>query len=132
MLHFLQPLAALVPYTVFSIIYWAAGGRRENGLSYIYPILNWENLHLTIPFVLVGLTIGLPLVHCFIWSLHLMRDYLLTRFNERTFTKQKTYQSQWNPAFVLEESCVKNSCQTTSNANPPACANQINELVLFQ
>lgn len=107
MSHFYQPLAALVPYVIFSVIYWAAGGRRENGISFIYPVLNWENLELTAPFLVIGLTIGLPLVHGLIWTLHLLRDRILTRFNERKL--KCTYQSQWNSAFVLEEACTKTS-----------------------
>ncbi len=101
MLHFHHSFAALGPYVVFSAIYWAAGGQRENGLSYIYPILNWENLSLTVPFVLVGLTIGLPLVHGVIWSLHVLRDRVIQC--ARKSDEQNDYQSRWNPAFVLDE-----------------------------
>lgn len=108
MLHFHHSFAALGPYVVFSAIYWAAGGRRENGLSYIYPILNWENLSLTVPFVLVGLTIGLPLVHGVIWSLHVLRDRVIQC--ARKFDEQNDYyQSRWNPAFVLDETGGVNS-----------------------
>lgn len=103
MLHFHHSFAALGPYVVFSAIYWAAGGQRENGLSYIYPILNWENLSLTVPFVLVGLTIGLPLVHGVIWSLHLLRDRVIKCARKETSDEQHDYQSRWNPAFVLDD-----------------------------
>ena len=103
MLHFYQSLAALGPYVVFSAIYWAVGGRRENGLSYIYPILNWENLSLTVPFVTVGLMVGLPIVHGLIWSLHLLRDRVIRCAEIATFDDQHDYRSRWNPAFVLDE-----------------------------
>ncbi|EFX90156.1 hypothetical protein DAPPUDRAFT_232695 [Daphnia pulex] len=110
MLHFHHSFAALGPYVVFSAIYWAAGGQRENGLSYyIYPILNWENLSLTVPFVLVGLTIGLPLVHGVIWSLHVLRDRVIQC--ARKFDEQNDYyQSRWNPAFVWD----RTSCSVPS------------------
>jgi hypothetical protein len=109
MLHFYQSLAALGPYVVFSAIYWAAGGRRENGLSYIYPILNWENLSLTVPFVTVGLMIGLPFVHGLIWSLHLLRDRVINCARRGTFDEQNDYQSRWNPAFVLDETSANSA-----------------------
>ena len=108
MLHFYQSLAALGPYVIFSAIYWAAGGRRENGLSYIYPILNWENLSLTVPFVTVGMMIGLPLVHGLIWSLHYLRDRTMYCAKNETFDEQDDYQSNWNPAFVLDETSANN------------------------
>lgn len=117
MLHFYQSLAALGPYTAFSAIYWAAGGRRENGLSYIYPILNWENLRLTVPFVTVGLMIGTPLVHALIWSLHLLRDRVIKCAKRGIFDdEQHDYQSRWNPAFVLDETSANSSSATVIKA----------------
>ncbi|EFX69513.1 hypothetical protein DAPPUDRAFT_300907 [Daphnia pulex] len=51
-------MAVLVPYFLFTVAYWAAGGHNEYGGSYIYPVLNWDNLPLTIPFVMGILTAG--------------------------------------------------------------------------
>ncbi len=75
-LHFFHPLAFLTAYAAFSAIYWAAGGRNENGQSYIYVYLNWENLNSTIPFVAIGLFVLLPLIHAGLWVLHYLRDSL--------------------------------------------------------
>lgn len=100
MLHFHHSLAALIPYVTFSAIYWAAGGTRENGLSYIYPILNWENLSLTVPFLMMGLIFGLPFVHGIIWSLHLLRDRLIRCCK---CDDHHDHQSQWNSAFVPDD-----------------------------
>ena len=75
-LHFFHPLAFLTAYIAFSAIYWAAGGRNEDGLSYIYGFLNWEKLNYTIPFVAIGLFVLLPLIHVGLWVLHFLRDSL--------------------------------------------------------
>lgn len=79
LLHFYQPLVLFVAYVAFSLIFWAFGGRNEAGLSYIYPILNWENLRLTVPFVFIGLIIGLPIIHAGLWTLHQLRDFCCNR-----------------------------------------------------
>ena len=75
-LHFFHPLAFLTAYVAFSAIYWAAGGRNEDGLSYIYVFLNWENLEFTVAFVTIGLFIVLPLIHVLLWGLHCLRDFI--------------------------------------------------------
>lgn len=76
LLHFYHPFTALLAYTAFSVIYWAAGGRTKYGVTYIYSVLNWNNLGLTIPFVCIGLFVGIPIVHVILWALHKLRDFL--------------------------------------------------------
>jgi hypothetical protein len=111
-------MAKTTQYTNYSLTvrrvqcHLLGGGRSERKrtllYSFIYPILNWENLSLTVPFVLVGLTIGLPLVHGVIWSLHVLRDRVIQC--ARKFDEQNDYyQSRWNPAFVLDETGGANS-----------------------
>lgn len=111
-------MAKTTQYTNYSLTvrcvqcHLLGGGRSERKrtllYSFIYPILNWENLSLTVPFVLVGLTIGLPLVHGVIWSLHVLRDRVIQC--ARKFDEQNDYyQSRWNPAFVLDETGGDNS-----------------------
>ena len=75
LLHFYHPLVILLAYTGFTAIYWAAGGRTDTGSSYIYPVTNWENLKLTLPFVVIGLFVVLPIVHFLFWLLHQLRDF---------------------------------------------------------
>ena len=79
LMHFYNPLLVLLSYVVFSAIYWAAGGVTERGLTYIYPILNWEDLSTTGPVVSIGCFVALPLLHASIWALHLLRDYIFLR-----------------------------------------------------
>ncbi|EFX69514.1 hypothetical protein DAPPUDRAFT_258434 [Daphnia pulex] len=100
-LHFHHSLAVFLPYVTFSIIYWAAGGRRENGIPAIYPVLNWDNLPLTIPFVLAGLTVGVFFGHALVWALHLLRDRVLrTCTTKDELVDKGHFQSQSNPGFV--------------------------------
>ena len=80
-------------------------------------VLNWDNLNLTIPFVVAGLIVGLPLVHAFIWVLHLLRDRLLVVNNEN-LEIQDTHRSQWNPTFVLEENRADCSTVVIKSATP--------------
>lgn len=50
-LHFYIPFIYLTIYLIFTLIYYYAGGLTPDGKSAIYPIMDWENLQVTIPFV---------------------------------------------------------------------------------
>lgn len=79
LMHFYHPFVFWLAYIAFSSIYWAAGGVNPSGNSYIYPVLNWDNLDLTAPFVVIGLFVALPIVHALLWGLHLLRDFAVGR-----------------------------------------------------
>lgn len=79
LLHFYQPVLVVGLYVVFSVIYWAAGGRNSNGSPYIYPVTNWANPGLTVPLVMGTVLVFIPLIHAFLWVLHQLRDWLLLR-----------------------------------------------------
>ncbi len=83
LLHFYQPLTVLSAFVTFSAIYWAAGGRNEYGMHYIYPILDWDRLSFTFSIVIPSLVIVLPLLHGVLWGLHQLRDCC---FNQRRHT----------------------------------------------
>ena len=42
-LHFFYPVIFSFTYIIFSIIYWAAGGKNHNGRPYIYSSLNYPS-----------------------------------------------------------------------------------------
>ena len=88
LLHFYHPFVIMLAYVAFTAIYWAAGGRTDQGLSYIYPVTNWENLKLTVPFVIVGLFVVLPLVHSLLWLLHQLRDFCFRSFRVNDFPSE--------------------------------------------
>ena len=54
-LHFYQPMFYLLVYLTFNLIYFLSGGLTPLGNHAIYPIMDWENLPLTIPFMLLTL-----------------------------------------------------------------------------
>ncbi|XP_053628688.1 protein rolling stone isoform X2 [Cherax quadricarinatus] len=51
-LHFYIPLCFMIVYLVFTLIYWAVGGTTPDGKSAIYPIVDWDNLSVTLPFII--------------------------------------------------------------------------------
>ena len=79
LMHFYQPGLVMLAYTIFSAVYWAVGGVTEEGLHYIYPILNWDNPSFTAPLIVDGLVILVPFVHFLVWALHQLRDYVLDK-----------------------------------------------------
>ncbi|KZS20165.1 putative Rolling stone [Daphnia magna] len=106
LLHFTHSLAIFIPYGVFSVIYWAAGGRRENGMSAIYPLLDWDNVSVTLPRVTVGLILGLLFIHGLVWALHLFRDRVLNCVNSHRTEEKPALHGQWNPALNIDENRV--------------------------
>ena len=78
LLHVFQPIAILVMYAVFSVIYWAAGGVDYEGNHYIYDILDWDKPDSALIFLAGGLVAMFPL-HAIIWSIHLLRDHVRRR-----------------------------------------------------
>ena len=52
-LHFYVPFTYLLTYVTFTIIYYFAGGTTEDGNHAIYPITDWENLKVTLPFIIL-------------------------------------------------------------------------------
>lgn len=77
LLHFYQPVLFVVSYFIFTLIYWAAGGRDPKGFPYIYTITNWANPSFSIPLAVCTVLIVVPLIHTFVWTLHQVRNWLL-------------------------------------------------------
>lgn len=114
MSHFFHSAGVIIPYFVFSLIYWAAGGRRENGLSYLYPVLNWDNLSVTMPCVTVGLVVGLPTVHGAMWALHWLRDRTISFTNQCKFNQQEVYGGQWDRTSSLQEDSTSSTTDSST------------------
>lgn len=79
LMHFYQPALCVTLYGLFTIAYWAAGGLNPFGFPYIYAILNWSKPAQTVPSVIIGLLVILPLIHVFVWTLHQIRDVCLSK-----------------------------------------------------
>ena len=101
LMHFYQPFVVILAYVAFSAIYWAAGGVNSEGKTYIYPVLDWDNLGLTVPFVCVGLFVAIPVVHALFWGLHQLRDYVFRIQTDRKSTSDETTDGQPNLAYEL-------------------------------
>ena len=79
-LHIFYPLLLSVPYGIFTLIYWRAGGTDPESNEYIYSVLDYEND--SISFVLLVIVVLSPtLFHFFL--------FLLARFRDVTFQKIK-------------------------------------------
>ena len=101
LLHFYHTFLALLAYVAFTVIYWAAGG--ENilyGTTYIYWVLDWDNLNLTVPFVCIGLPVGVPIGQAILWAVHKLRDHLICCTGNKS---SKIQQCQTNPTYDSDE-----------------------------
>ena len=76
-LHVVYPFVYCCVYSVFTGIYFGAGG-TNNGNSYIYSVINYE----VSPGIAAGYILGVtlvfcPVVHLLLWGLYLAREGLL-------------------------------------------------------
>ncbi|XP_050726900.1 protein rolling stone-like isoform X2 [Eriocheir sinensis] len=71
-LHFYIPFLFMTVYLVFTLIYWAAGGTTPDGFTAIYPIMDWDNLSVTLPFV-VCCVIFSPFMQGLVWGVYRAR-----------------------------------------------------------
>lgn len=71
-LHFLFPLLLALTYTIFTIIYYLAGGTTKTGSRYIYPILKWDQPGKTTG-VCAGVMVLMIILHLFIFFIYRIR-----------------------------------------------------------
>lgn len=74
-LHFTVPFCFLITYLLFTVIYWAAGGTTPEGGTAIYPIMDWDNLKVTLPFVFCT-AIFSPVMQGVVWLIYKARQEL--------------------------------------------------------
>jgi len=67
-LHFIYPLLLSLTYTIFTIIYFIAGGTTKTGSRYIYPILKWDQ-----PGKTTGICLGVMVLMIF---LHILTFFI--------------------------------------------------------
>lgn len=91
--HFYLPILFGVWYSLFSVIYWAAGGlgicRCEEDPApanctlhcdkYIYPILDWQDHPGNAVAIVLGGMVCMPLLQAFWWGLSKLRLYIFNR-----------------------------------------------------
>ena len=77
-LHFIYSIIFIAIWSIFSGIYFAAGGTNYYGSRYIYKFLDYEEnpfFAVTMGFVITFIII--PLIHSFVYCLYLVREGLL-------------------------------------------------------
>lgn len=80
LLHFMYSHAFASIYVLFTVIYWAAGGKNEEGQHYIYKLLDYENKPGKALFtVFMVLIIMQAVVHLFLFILFRFRAWLISK-----------------------------------------------------
>ncbi|CAG9760451.1 unnamed protein product [Ceutorhynchus assimilis] len=74
-LHFIYPLLLAFAYTIFTIIFYVAGGTTKTGSRYIYPILKWDEPGKTAG-VCAGVMILMIFLHLFLFLIFKARTKL--------------------------------------------------------
>ncbi|CAF4796098.1 unnamed protein product [Pieris macdunnoughi] len=71
--HIYQPIAVGLWYSIFSGIYYAAGGTDSLGNPFIYEILDWRQTHRSLALVAAALA-ALIVLYAAMWVLTICRD----------------------------------------------------------
>lgn len=84
--HFIYPLFLALCYTVFTVVYYIAGGTTKTGSRYIYPILKWDEPGKTMG-VCAGVMVLMIVLHLFTYLVYKLRVYVFRRFLESKIEK---------------------------------------------
>ena len=63
-------------YLTFNIIYWAAGGTKNDGDDWVYPVLKWGEEPGTAVMVMAMAVVALPMIHVGFFAITMSRDIL--------------------------------------------------------
>ncbi|RVE51096.1 hypothetical protein evm_004239 [Chilo suppressalis] len=77
--HCVYPIAVLLLYAAFNIIYYFAGGVSHTGDPYIYPMLDWSKPGLATG-VLIGCLGAAIVLHILVVLISLLRDFLSKKY----------------------------------------------------
>ncbi|XP_078575211.1 protein rolling stone-like isoform X2 [Branchiostoma floridae x Branchiostoma japonicum] len=84
LLHFVYPLTFGVVYILFTVIYWAAGGKGLYDYPFIYPYLDYGGRPVLAAIVAVlGVLVAVPLCHCIVFALVVARESLVHLLKRR-------------------------------------------------
>ncbi|CAB4004808.1 Hypothetical predicted protein [Paramuricea clavata] len=77
-LHVLYVMIFAVVYSLFTVIFWAAGGVNVDGDSYIYKVLDYENSDpAQVSAVLLGIVfVASPILQTILFALYQLRCFL--------------------------------------------------------
>lgn len=73
--HLIYPFFFAVLYTVFTVIYYYAGGVSKNGKRYVYKgVLDWADPNTSLTWISILSFAGIPVIHVLlVYGLHLLR-----------------------------------------------------------
>jgi len=87
LLHSLYALLYIVIYLVFSIIYWLLDGTNNQGNTYIYKSLDYDNFKPIVGgLIVVFLLVVLPGLHLILFGIAKLRDHLHRKYEARSHT----------------------------------------------
>lgn len=77
LLHFYMMQVYAFIYTLFTGIYYVAGGTGNNGTTFIYPVLDYATKPGSAAGLCIGVIILLPLLHLAVYALYVGRYWLV-------------------------------------------------------
>ncbi|XP_063823649.1 protein rolling stone-like [Ostrinia nubilalis] len=83
LVQFVYPMALMLVYMIFSIIYYYAGGTNQNGDRWIYPVLDWSEPSTAVGSVFLALVMIIS-IYILVFFMTLLRDLLTRRFRHTT------------------------------------------------
>lgn len=106
-LHVVYPFIYCCAYSVFTGIYYAAGG-TNHGNSYIYTVLNYEDSPGIAAAYVVGVTLVFcPLFHLLVWGMYLAREGMLYLVKHTCLKRCHTSESVLTDSDSHDQSPVK-------------------------
>ena len=81
LLHSLYVLLYILIYLVFTFIYWLLGGTDNQGNTYIYKGLDYDNFEpIIVGLMAVSLLVVLPVLHLILFGITKLRDHLYRKY----------------------------------------------------
>lgn len=78
--HVVYPMAFMLLYAIFTVIYWLSGGTNNIGKPYVYAVLDYQNHPVIATITILCIFfIALPLSQLFLYWLYRFRCWLKTR-----------------------------------------------------
>lgn len=113
-LHAHHPLIYAILYSLFTVIYYSAGGTTADGDKAIYSVLNYEqNPGVAVGLLVVACFIAIPLLHVLLFGLYQLRVFLHRKCCHGNAVKDSSSDTEQsdktmavaNPAFVPGDTC---------------------------
>ena len=81
LLHYMYAFLYILIYFVFTVIYWLLGGTDNQGNTYIYEGLDYDNFDpIIVGLMAVSLLVVLPVLHLILFGITKLRDHLYRKY----------------------------------------------------